>query len=336
MNTVIQNCQLSAVSVAVPENKVLIKDYYERYGENEVKRIAMGTGIEGTCIAPRSMRASDLCQHAAERLFSELNINKNSIDGLVFVSQTPDYRMPATSALLQHRLGLNKSLVAFDINYGCSAYIYGLYQAAMLVNSGGCRKVLVCAGDTITHHLDPDDHKVNLVFGDAGSATLVEQGDESWAFDINTDGSGEEALKIGKDVNGLDLPLWMDGGAIMEFALRAVKPSIEEVLSTKGWEKKDLSYAFLHQANQFMLNYLRKHIGLTQQQVPIVVKQYGNTGPASIPLALCDKFSGTDKNLGKLVLSGFGVGLSWGSCALNIKNSQLLPVSKLSIDKGYI
>lgn len=331
MEAIIRGCQLTAVSTTVPDNIVTAQDYYPRYGENQVKRITLGTGIEAMRIAPNGMRASDLCQDAAEQLFSQLDIDRNSIDGLVFVSQTPDYRMPTTSALLQNRLELKKSLVAFDINYGCSAYIYALYQAALLISSGGCQRVLLCVGDTITQHLDPKDHKVNLVLGDAGSASLVEKGNDTWAFDIHTDGSGEEALKIAKDSNGQDEFLKMDGGAVMEFALREVKPVVERVLALQQWESNDLQHVFLHQANAFMLNYLRKRLGLERSKVPVAVKHYGNTGPASIPLTLCDQFSKDDvHHLAKSVLSGFGVGLSWGACALDLSKTKVLPVSTLA------
>jgi 3-oxoacyl-[acyl-carrier-protein] synthase III len=325
----------------VPQYTVTAEDYYSRYGEQEVKRITLGTGIEAMHTAPKGIRASDLCQAAAEKLLDQLNIDRASIDGLVFVSQTPDYRMPATSALLQNRLGLKKSLVAFDINYGCSAYIYALYQAALLISSGGCERVLLCVGDTITQHLDPKDHKVNLVLGDAGSASLVEKGSDSLAFDIHTDGSGEDALKIAKDSNGQDQFLKMDGGAVMEFALREVKPVVERVTALQQWGSEDVQHVFLHQANAFMINYLRKLLGLAPSKVPVSVKQYGNTGPASIPLTLCDQFSKGDIcHLGKSVLSGFGIGLSWGACALDLSQVIVLPVSMLPVsdvkDKGNI
>lgn len=335
MEVQIPGCRLHSVSATVPDQMISTSDYYTRYGEKEVKRIVMGTGIESMYVAPIGMRASDLCQRAAEELFERMQIDPNSIDGLIFVSQTPDYRMPATSASLQARLNLKKSLVAFDINYGCSAYIYGLYQAAMLISSGGCQRVLVCAGDTITHHLDPHDHKVNLVFGDAGSASLVEKGDDTWVFDIHTDGSGADFLKIDKNAAGQDIPLWMDGGAVMEFALREVKPVVDRVLALKNWKSSSLNHVILHQANAFMLNYLRKRLDLEKDIVPIAVKNYGNTGPASISLTLCDQFSMGEGVLGKSVLCGFGVGLSWGACALDLSQTSICSVSMLPYAGGY-
>src|SRR5262249_4448517 len=147
-------------------------------------------GIKTVRVAPREIKCSDLCAAAAKKLFQQLQVNLNSIDAIVFVSQTPDHVAPATSAVLQHRLGLKRSVVAFDINYGCSGYIYGLYQAGLLLSSGGCQRVLVCAGDVITHLLNPADRQVRMVLADAGSATLIEKGDDQWAVAIETDGSG--------------------------------------------------------------------------------------------------------------------------------------------------
>lgn len=327
MEVQISGCRLTGISTSVPNQVVSMSDYYESYGEGEVRRIAMGTGIESMHVAPKEMKSSDLCQYAALQLFDRMQIDLNSIDGLIFISQTPDYRMPATSALLQERLKLKRSVVAFDINYGCSAYIYGLYQAAMLISSGGCQRVLVCTGDTITHHLDPSDHKVKLMFGDAGSASLVEKGDDTWAFDIHTDGSGADALKIGKNDAGYDQYLWMDGGAVMEFALREVKPVVNRVLELKQWAADSVKHVIFHQANTFMINYLRKLLNFEKSMVPIAVKNYGNTGPASIPLAICDQFSNQLLPLGNSVLCGFGVGLSWGACALDLSKTAICPVS---------
>lgn len=327
MKIKISGLNVRGISAVVPKDILPMSAFYESVGEQEIKRVVMSTGITSVHIAGKKTRASDLCEKAAIELFKALKIDPLSIDGIVFVSQTPDFKMPATSCSLQDRLCLKKEVVAFDINYGCSGYIYGLYQAAVLVKAGGCDRVLVCAGDTITHYLNAEDYKVKLVFGDAGSATLVEKGDEDWAFDIFTDGSGYEQLIIPKNNVGSDACLLMNGGAIMEFALREVMPVFEQVLALQGWTREMLSKVVLHQANEFILNYLRKKLDLDPKLVPIDVKRYGNTGPASIPLTLCGQYARIgEEMLGKSVLVGFGAGLSWGACALDLAGCQLLDV----------
>lgn len=322
MQVKLKGLKLTAVSTALPKRELKIADLYEQFGEKEVERIALNTGIRSVRIAEEGVNASTLCQAAAEHLLHKMGIPSETIDAIIFISQTPDYKMPATSCILQDKLKLKSSIVTFDINYGCSGYIYGLFQAALLIVSKSAKKVLVCAGDVMSRYLHPNDHKVRLVLGDAGSATLVEVGKDEWAFNINTDGSGYDKLIIPKDHLMNDAYLHMDGAAIMEFALKEVNNSFTNVLEQKGWNKNDVQHAVLHQPNEFMLNYLRKKIGLSKEQMPIAVKHFGNTGPSSIPLTLCDHYSDMPE-LGKAIFSGFGVGLSWGSIALNLHQAKM-------------
>ncbi len=327
MNIKLSKLAITGIAAAIPAQRFDLIQLADQFGLNEIKRIKMSTGIETVRLANAKQKASDFCLAAAQHLLNTLSILPASIDGIIFISQTPDYRMPATSCILQDRLGLSKNTVAFDINYGCSAYIYGLFQAALLLNSKSCKRVLLCTGDTITQHLNPADQKARLVFGDAGSATLIEQGTADIAFNIMTDGSGYKSLIIDKSANGNDKPLFMNGSEIMEFALREVPDSIESVLAQMGWKKEEVGTFALHQANQFMLDYLRKKLNVKKERVPIAVKEYGNTGPASIPLTLChyrDSLSLQSK--AKVIMSGFGVGLSWGSVALNLSKTVMTDI----------
>lgn len=330
MNIKFHEISIRGISATVPKNKLNLSDLKNEFGLNEIKRIAMSTGIDSVGIALPDQRASDFCFHAANQLMHELSIDSSSVDAIIFVSQTPDYKMPATSCVLQHRLGLPKSALAFDINYGCSGYIYGLYQASLLIHSKSCKRVLVCVGDTISKHLKPNDQKVRLVFGDSGAATIVESGADDIAFNIMTDGSGFKNLMIAKNQDDNNAYLNMDGSKIMEFALREVPPSIDSALLQMQWKKEKVGIYALHQANQFMLDYLRKKLDIKKQQIPIAIKHYGNTGPASIPLALCHhKKSFNKESLSKVILSGFGVGLSWGSVATNFDKTFMTDVSEI-------
>ena len=313
MKTTFSGVQLRAVSVAVPQTEVAVADFATQFGLKEVNRIAQGTGIHHLRVANKQT-ATSLALLAAEQLMQKEQLSAQEIDGIVFVSQTADQRMPATSVLLQHHLGLSKDTVAFDINYGCSGYIYGLYQAAMLIQSKSCQRVLVIAGDKMTPYLREDDHHVRLVFGDAFSASLVEQGQDEWHIALGVDGSGAEFLHAKEGY------LYMDGAKVMEFALREVPPVIDTVLDMAQWDKEHVDCYMLHQANAFMVKYLQRKMRLSQGQVPIAVEGYGNTGPASIPLALCQV--GAAQELAKTVLCGFGIGLSWGALTADLSATR--------------
>jgi 3-oxoacyl-[acyl-carrier-protein] synthase-3 len=328
MKMSLNNLQLSGVAACVPKNKVMMSEFYEKFGKNEVDRICLSTGIKSLHLAPTNLNTSDMCIKASLELFNKLEINKSDIDAIVFITQTPDYIMPATSCILQNKLKLKKDILAFDINYGCSGYIYGLLQAGLLINSGACNKVLVCVGDTISKHLDPEDHKLKLVMGDGASASVIEKGHDTWSFDIKTDGSGYEKLIIPKNNNSKSY-LYMDGAAIMEFALREVKGVVDSVLRQQAKPLDAVSALVLHQANSFMLQYLRKKIGAERSTVPVEVEKYGNTGSASIPITMCEHYFNKDINLSSAVLAGFGVGLSWGAVLLSLKNTVFTKVYEI-------
>lgn len=329
MKVSFSNLAVRGIATSLPIDKLDIDSLGSRFGINEVKRVVTSTGIKAVRIARNGMKISDLYLAASNHLLEALNISAKTIDAIVVVSQTHDAIMPATSVILQYKLGLNNQAVAFDISYGCSGYIYGLYQASMLIASGGCKRVLLCAGDLITPLLHPDDHQVRLMFGDAASATLIEQGNDDVDFILKTNGSGMNHLKAEK-INRDDLVktgyLHMNGAEIMEFALREVPSIIKELLCIKNWSSDEVGTYALHQANYFMLNYLRKKMQLNKLAVPIAVENVGNTGSASIPLVLSlthERLRHEDR-LNKVLMCGFGVGLSWAVAALNLRNTTIL------------
>lgn len=336
---------IRGISSSIPKEVVHLSSLSSLFGTDEVKKIMASTGIEQIRIAKEGQCASDLCLTAAEDLLEKLEISPLTIDGIVFVSQTPDYKMPATSVLLQHRLGLPTTAVAFDINYGCSGFVYGLYQASMLIEAGGCNRVLVCVGDTATRMVHPQDRSVRMVFGDGGSAVLIDNGEATSHFLLRTDGSGADSLIIPaggarktineetaipvEDVDGNirnEETVRMNGMEIMNFALREIPAMINEMLTVTGWRKDEVGTFALHQANQFMLEYLRKKMKLPKESVPIAVSTVGNTGPASIPLMLSLKHQDLSaaKQLEKVICCGFGVGLSWAACSLDLSSTLIL------------
>lgn len=323
----------------------------QTWNAQELERIIQATGIQRVRLAGPEITTADLCADAADRLIQRLDVARDTLDAIVFVSQTPDYKLPPTSALLQNRLKLKADVLAFDLNWGCSGYIYGLLQAAVLCASGICNKVLVCAGDTTSKLISPKDRSVRVVFGDAGSATIIEKvpGGQI-AFAVKTDGAGAPSLIV--PAGGCRTPsttltsveveaeennfrsaehLFMDGVAVMNFALRVVPSIIDDVLSLAPWQKAETSLYMLHQANGFIVDYLRRKMRLDKEAVPFACRDIGNTGPASIPLALTLEAERLQQQsrLQKVVLCGFGVGLSWGAAAVDLSKTQFVGLGEI-------
>ena len=331
MQVLLHNLKVTGISSALPDYPLNIESLKKKFGDLEVKRIMASTGIHFVNVTTSTQKTSDLCVASAEKLLQVLNVSPSSIDGIILITQTPDVRMPATSVLLQHRLGLPIEAVAFDINYGCSGYIYGLFQAALLISSGACNRILVCVGDTISQFLNPADHAVRLMFGDAASVSLIESGTGEMAFNLFTDGSGAPSLNIGLNSSKNKSYLHMDGQAVMEFALKRIPDCIHQLLSFRCWQKDQIGSFVFHQANQFMLNYLRRKMQLNRNAVPVAVQDVGNTGPASIPLTLSLLVDDLQRNsrLKQSVLCGFGVGFSWGAVALDLSETKIIAPIKV-------
>lgn len=342
MKVLFKNVHISHMAAAVPANILNLKDFTGIYGEAEVKKIIASTGISNVRIATNGITTSDLCEAAFRNILGNSTLDPKSIEAIVFVSQTPDHRLPQTSIILQDKLGLSRETACFDIPLGCSGYIYGLFQASMLI-SAGLKKVLLMAGDTSTHIINSRDRSVSMVFGDGGTATVIEAEEGELHISVRSDGSGSDKLIV--PAGGCRIPyspetarvnevepgvfrsnndLYMDGMAIMNFAISEVPALIYETLKAIDWKLEEVGCFALHQANAFMLNYLRKKMKLPFEKVPISVDGYGNTGPASIPLMLCDKSVdlALANQLEKVVLCGFGVGLSWGTACTNLTTTK--------------
>ena len=349
MKTIINDVYIRAVNSWLPEKKVELTSLASLYGEAEVNSIIRATGVERVRVVDDNMTSSDMCYLAAEKLFEQEGFDKSRIDGLVFVSQTTDWILPATSISLQDRLGLSKDTACIDVHYGCSGYIYGLFQAASWIACGACQNVLVLAGDTTSRMINEHDKSLRLVFGDSGTATIVSKGEGRIGFHIQSDGSGADKLIV--PAGGFRLPiseetsvlewdedkngrtkndLFMDGMAIFNFAITKVHKNINTLIEEMHWQKEDVDFYGLHQANEFMVNYVRKKLKVDESIVPINVKNYGNTGPATLPLLLSDVCSGENiYQLDKTILSGFGVGLSWGSVATDLSKTHFYsPINK--------
>jgi 3-oxoacyl-[acyl-carrier-protein] synthase-3 len=302
----------------------------------ELKKISAVTGVTRRHLVARGVCASDLCLAAARRLLNEAALPPESVDALIFVTQTPDYLLPATACVLHGRLGLSPSCAAFDVNLGCSGYVYGLWLASSLVLSGA-RRVLLLAGDTISRVVSPDDRSVSVLFGDAGTATLLESSPDAPPihFELGTDGAGFENLIVpaggfrkpispetglrsereGSNVR-CDQDLYMNGSEIFAFTMKVVPGLCQAVLQQAGWSMEALDAVVMHQANRFMLQHLGR-LRVAEQKVMLSLQNYGNTSSASIPLAITDRLRDhLSKQSAKLLLAGFGVGFSWAAAAV--------------------
>lgn len=278
--------------------------------------------------------SADLCLHAAHRLLTSLDWCVQDIGALIFVSQTPDYQLPATACILQHKLGLPQSAMAFDINLGCSGYVYGLKVAASLVNSG-VNKVLLLVGDTISKIVKPGDRSTELLFGDAGSATALQLDENNLLqFELGSDGSGWQNIiarnQIKSDANrGTNNSfLEMNGGEVFTFTLKTVPALINNFLANLKIDAEDVDVCVYHQANHFMIKHLSKKSNLKPDQVAISINEYGNTSCASIPLTLCAIKQREYKN----IISRFWCWAFLGAVMCDLSSTLLLPVEVLTDD----
>jgi len=288
--------------------------------------------------------AKDLCLFAAQELISQLSVEETEeIDAILFVSQTRDYVMPQTAGVIQYELGLKSNIVCKDIPLGCSGYVYGLMEAFMFLNSG-MKSILLLAGETNTKVISHRDKSVRMVFGDAGTATLIKsvKNNQPILFDYGTDGKGygdliikSGAMRVPSSIDtkrlieyepGItrsDEDMFMNGLSVMNFVIKRVPKSIK-MLSERIEGK--INRFYLHQANKFIIDYLVKKAKLDPSIVPFTAERIGNTGPASIPIAICiDLKRGIYPE--SAVLSGFGVGLSWASCNVDLSRIKYTSIN---------
>lgn len=340
MFSAIKNISLKGLSVCVPKDVERTIDY-SWIDESERHAFIKNIGIEERRVANKKTTTADLCEKSTIELLNNLNWNRDSIDVLIFVSQSPDYILPATSTILQHKLGLKKTTIAFDITLGCSGYIYGLFLLSNLISTGVCKRGLLLTGDKSTLSSSYKDKSVYPLFGDAGTATAIEYDEkaESAYFNLFTDGSGyksiiiedggcrnpmsEQSFIVQKIEDGIERApknLTLDGIEIFNFALKEVTPSIQNMFENSKLAKEEIDYFIFHQANKLINESVRKKCKIEPEKVPYSIQKYGNTSSASIPLTMLYALKNKlEKEQLTLLLSGFGVGYSWGNCILKTK-----------------
>ncbi len=288
------------------------------------------TGVRSRRIAAPGECASDLGVAAAEKLFKQYAIDRQSVDFLLFCTQTPDYPLPTTACLMQERLGLRTSIGALDFNLGCSGFVYGLSLADGLIRSGAARRVLLITAETYSRYIDPTDRSLRTIFGDGAAATLIDAADQPslGPFVFGTDGRGGNALMVteggARPAHSAIQPrkrkrwpssLYMDGPELVKFTLEVVPPMVDQLLADADLKRTDIDFFLVHQATQFMLEHLRERLEVGENLMPMELEECGNTVSSTIPILV--KSLRADKRLrpGKRSLViGFGVGLSWAGC----------------------
>ncbi len=309
------------------EDNELLEAEFPRWN---MELIYAKTGIRARHIAAADQCASDLGVAAAERLFAEHDIDRRSIDFLLFCTQTPDYPLPTTACLIQDRLGLPTSIGALDFNLGCSGFVYGLSLADGLIRSGAARRVLLITAETYSKYIDPSDRALRTIFGDGAAATLIEAAAEPslGSFIFGTDGRGADTLMVAeggarpkehaikpRKRKRWPSSLFMDGPELVKFTLEVVPPLVDRLLRHARWSRDQVDLYLMHQATSFMLDHLRSRLELDQQRLPTALRDYGNTVSSTLPLLMCDLRNSGQLRPGKQsLLIGFGVGFSWAGC----------------------
>lgn len=346
----IDNIKLIGISGCVPKNRESNLDYdWISIAEREM--LIKTTGIKYRRIASKETCTSDMCFESANKLIQDLKIDKNEIEILLFVSQSPDYFLPATSIILQDRLGLSKSTIAFDIQLGCSGYVYGLSVISSLMSSGKFNKGLLLVGDKSSFSQSKKDKSTYPIFGDAGTATIL-QYDESaqpMYFNLQSDGSGYKSIiipdgglrspitsesdKIEKISEGIERSrrnLSLDGIEVFNFSVREAAPNVKSLLEEINKGVDDYDYFLMHQANLLMNESIRKKIGFPKEKTPYSLHDYGNTSSASIPLTMVSQLANIISNKPtNFLLSAFGVGLSWGSASITQQSIYCPPIIEI-------
>lgn len=336
---------ITAMSAAVPRRIIKNYEYTQYFPAEQVKEVVDKIGINERRFADESTCSSDLCYAAAEKLLADNNINRSEIDLLVFISQTPDYRMPATSIILQDRLGLPHSTIAFDINLGCSAFMYGMSVVYSMMQNSGLRKALILDGETRSKVYSPKDRRTAFLFGDGGVAALVER-DERFGtsyFSLNSDGSREGLIKI--DAGGYrkmssaetvkervvdeygnirsEEQGYMHGADVFNFVIREIPKDIKALFEYAGLDNNSCDYIVFHQANNFINSYLAKKLKFDTSKIPSTIAKFGNTSSVSVPLTIVSELQ--DQLIGdkRLLLSAFGVGMTWATAIVSFHDCKI-------------
>lgn len=324
------------IAYYLPERVLTNEDLLKEFPEWSVDKVASKVGISQRHLCAENETASDMAVRAAEKLFAAGMVKKNEIDFILLCTQSPDYFLPSTSCVIQKRLGLSTHIGAFDYNLGCSGYVYGLSIAKGFICAGIAKNVLLLTSETYNKHIHPKDKGNRAIFGDGATASIISTTGfaEIGNFSLGTDGGGASNLMV--KTGGMKYPdkandlifdeknnpissdyLYMNGPDIFNFTIKAVPPLVKDTLLKNNLKKEEINLFIFHQANKFILTYLRKKLKISEENFYINMTNTGNTISSTLPIAICDI---KDKEIlhGNILLTGFGVGYSWGGVILKI------------------
>lgn len=346
------NVGITAMAACVP-GRVIDNYHYglDIWSVEDVKKVVDKVGVMQRRFADEQTCSSDLCFAAAEKLIADNNIDKSEIDLLVFLSQTPDYRMPATSILLQDRLGLPMTTMAFDINLGCSGFISALSIVYAMMHNHGFRKALLLDGETRSKVYSRKDRREAFIFGDAGAAALIER-DEKFGksyFSINSDGSRGELIMIpGGGYRNMsseetikekvideygnmrsDEQGRMNGADVFNFVIEEIPKDIIRLMKEAGEDIHLMDYYVFHQANAFINKYIAKKMRLDNEKIPWTIQKFGNTSSVSVPLTIISELQHRMHGKKKLMLSAFGVGMAWATAIVPFANCHISDIVEI-------
>lgn len=327
---------IKGISYYLPERVVTNEELIQEFPEWSVEKVAKKVGVNSRHLAAGNETAGDMAEKAARKLFEEYNVSPSDIDFVMLCTQSPDYFLPSTACVLQHKLGIPTTAGAFDYNLGCSGCIYGLAMAKGLIAAGIAKNVLVLTAETYNKYLHPSDKSNRSIFGDGAAACLVSTDgfSEIGEFSLGTDGSGADHLivKTGaarcKKATGIvtededghqryDDYLYMNGSAIFNFILESVPAMMNDILEKNKMVKDEVDYYVFHQANKFMLNTIRKVCVLPKDKFFVNLEETGNTVSSTVMIGIKQCIEAGTINSGmKVMVTGFGVGLSWGGTIL--------------------
>lgn len=322
---------IKAINYYIPKEVVSNKNISDSFPEWSEETIFGKVGIRERHIAATEETAVDMAQKAAELLFADNKKLREDIDFIIFCTQSPDYKLPTSACILQDRLGISTSAGAFDFNLGCSGYVYGLSIAKGYVSTGMAKNVLLLTGETYSKYIDSHDKGNMSIFGDAATATLISTSGflKIGDFVFGTDGQGYNQLIVkgggSRNPNSTETNLFMDGQSIFSFTLKQVPQLVVALLEKSGLSKEEVDLFVFHQANVFILEFLRKKLKIELEKFYYYIEQVGNTVSNSIPIALTEtKKTNILNNKKHILLAGFGVGLSWAGCMLERSYNEQL------------
>ncbi|WP_172135172.1 3-oxoacyl-ACP synthase III family protein [Adlercreutzia sp. ZJ473] len=331
LTTKVEGVRIAGIQCAVPKAVRRTDEWKERFGEKAVEDFKSMVGVQEVHVAAEGQTSSDLAFSAAEKLLSDMGVEREKIGCLVFVTQSPDYRIPATACVLHKRLGLSKDCIALDVNLGCSGYVYGLNVASQLLVGSNADYCLLLVGDTLSKIVSPEDKSACMLFGDSGAATLLVKDGIAAPISacFSTDGDGFKAIIVPSGayrnrgaspdrdtwpVDGnvrSDYELYMNGTDVFSFTISEVPRQMRRFMKELGAGPDDYDCFAMHQANKFILSQVAKKAKVPADKMPISMDRYGNTSVTSIPLTLCDLKPEGAVPL-RVMMCGFGIGLSWG------------------------